>query len=104
MTATTERQKETDIRKQLSIDLCDNFTKRLNPAQKKETKIGAIIAIRNFVKESDVHDPILFSFLIDTICDPDKEVRELVVKVIKEIANQEIIELLQIKSQEMKDL
>ncbi len=100
MPTTKEKQAQTDIRKQLSIELCNNFIERLNPAQTKEIKIGAVIAIRNFIKESKFDDPFLFSYLVDTISDPDKEVREAVVKVIKEIKNLEIVELLEIKIQE----
>ena len=85
------------IREQLSIELCDNFTKRLDPRQTKEIKIGALIAIRNFIKESLVNDPIIYSFLVDTMLDPDKEVRRYVVSIIKEVINPEIKELLEIK-------
>ena len=93
-------EKLKEVRQKLSIDLCDNFICRLNPAQRKETKIGAIIAIRNLVKESHINDSIVFSFLVDTIVDPDKEIRNIVTKVIKEITNPEIVELLQIKLKE----
>ena len=93
-------EKLKEVRQKLSIELCDNFICRLNPAQKKETKTGALIAIRNLVKESHINDPIVFSFLVDTIVDPDKEIRNIVIKVIKEITNPEIIELLQIKLKE----
>lgn len=94
-----------DIRKRLSIELCNNFIKRLNLHQSKETKIGAIIAIKNFIKESQIDDPFLFSYLVDTILDPDKEVKHMVIKVIKDVstvsgAKKEITELLEIKSQE----
>ena len=108
MSASLENQKITDVRKRLSIELCDNFTKRLNPAQNKETKIGALIAIKNFIKESKIDDPILLSFLADTISDPDNEVRTYVIKTIKEIANngfikKEAVELLEIKMKEVSD-
>ena len=101
----TEKEKATELRKKLSIELCDNFSHRLNPAQSKETKISAIIAIKNFIKESKFDDPILLSFLTDTIADHDKKVRNLVIKVIKDVAEeklicQEITELLQIKLEE----
>ncbi|MBI3590266.1 MAG: HEAT repeat domain-containing protein [Candidatus Melainabacteria bacterium] len=101
MKTITQKEKNIDIREKLSIDLCDNFIKRLNPAQSKETKIGALIAIRNFIKESKIDDPFLFSYLVDTIADPSKEIRNIVIKVIKEISNPEIIELLEIKKQEV---
>ena len=93
-------EKLKEVRQKLSIELCDNFICRLNPAQKKGTKTGAIIAIRNLIKESQINDPIIYSFLVDTIVDPGKEIRTLVIKVIKEIVNPEIIELLQIKLKE----
>ena len=96
-------EKLKEVRQKLSIELCDNFICRLNLAQEKETKVGAIIAIRNLVKESQINDPIIFSFLVDTIVDPDKEVRSMVIKVIQEIVNSETIELLQIKLQEAND-
>ena len=100
MTIHSEKEKTIDTRKRLSIELCDNFTRRLNQAQSKEIKIGALIAVRNFIKESKIDDPILFSFLVDTISDPDKEIREWVFKIIKEVVNKEIVELLEIKLQE----
>ena len=103
MKTTTEKEKNIEIRKKLSIDLCDNFIKRLNTAQSKEIKIGALIAIRNFIKESKIDDPFLFSYLVDTIADPDKEIRNLVIKIIKEVSNPEIIELLEIKKQEISN-
>lgn len=103
--AISEKQKITNLRKQLSIELCNNFLRRLNPAQTRETKLGAVIAIRNFIKESKIDDPILMSCLVDTIIDPDKEVRQTVIKVIKDIVSdktvfKEIKELLEIKQQE----
>jgi len=100
MTIISEKQKITELRKKLSIELCENFTKRLNTQEKKEIKIGAIIAIRNFIKESKIDDPIIYSFLVDTITDPDKEVRDWVSKVIKEVKNLEILELLELKLKE----
>lgn len=100
MTTISEKQKVTEFRKKLSIELCENFTKRLNPQEKKEVKIGAIIAIRNLIKESKINDPIIYSFLVDTIIDPDNEVRNWVSKVIKDVKNPEIIELLELKLKE----
>ena len=100
MSTIKEKQTLTDTRKQLSIELCNNFIRRLNPNQSKEIKIGAIIAIRNFIKESKIDDPFLFSYLVDTMSDSDIEVRDTVTKVIKEVVNSEIIELLEIKIQE----
>ena len=105
MTVISEKQKEEEIRKRLSIEVCDNFIKRLNPLQKKEIKMGALIAIKNLIKESTINDPILYSFLVDTIVDPDKEVRNTVVKVIKDVGVDlyicpQIIELLEIKLKE----
>lgn len=96
----TQEQKTNELRKKLSIELCNNFIKRLNQAQSKEVKIGAIIAIRNFIKNSKIDDPFLFSYLVDTIVDRDREVRSWVIRVIKEIVNPEIIELLEIKLKE----
>ena len=81
--------------------MCDNFTQRLHPSQNREVKIGAIIAIRNFIKETHINDSILYNFLVDTIADPDKKVRELVFKVVKEVANHEIVELIEIKLKEL---
>lgn len=103
MAAISEKEELINLRKRLSIELCDNFTKRLNPLQKKEIKIGALIAIRNFIKNSKIDDPILYSFLVDTISDPDKDIRELVKEIIKEVENPEITELLEIKLKEVKD-
>ena len=103
MAAISEKEELINLRKRLSIELCDNFTKRLNPSQKKEIKIGALIAIRNFIKNSKIDDPILYSFLVDTISDPDKDIRELVKEIIKEVENPEITELLEIKLKEVKD-
>ncbi len=89
-----------ELRKKISIELCASFTKRLNPNQNFEIKAGAIIAIKNFIKESRIEDPILFSFLVDAIADPEKEIRKLAIKVIVEVANCEIVELLEIKLKE----
>lgn len=105
MATITEKQKDIDIRKRLSIELLDNFMRRLNPAQKYETKIAAIIAIRNFVIESKMDDPMLLNHLVDAIVDPDESIREILIKVIKEIIHEpnvkkEIIELLEIKQKE----
>lgn len=104
----SEKQKIANLRKQLSVELCDNFIRRLNPSQTKGTKLGAIIAIRNFIKESKIDDPILLSCLVDTITDPDVEVRQLVNKVIKDVIadpaiHQEITELLEIKLKEVNN-
>ncbi|MBI2996109.1 MAG: hypothetical protein HYY52_05320 [Candidatus Melainabacteria bacterium] len=100
-------EQEEDLRKRLSVELCDNFVHRLNPAQTKEIKIGALIAIKNLIKESKIYDSFLFNYLIDTIVDPDKLVREIVAKIIKDVVTnldvyQEIIELLEIKTNETK--
>ena len=103
MTIISNEEKTADLRKKLSIELCNNFIKRLNPAQSREVKISAIIAIKNLIKESKINDPFLFSYLVDTMVDPDKEIRDLVSRVIKEVVNPEIIELLEIKLQEAND-
>lgn len=111
MTTISEKEKLTELRKKLSLELCDNFTKRLNPFQKKEIKIGAIIAIKNFIKESKIDDPIIYSFLVDAITDHKKDVRGWVSKVIKDIGagfvsaqnlhfHKEITELLELKLKE----
>ena len=97
----TSEQKLNETRKKLSIELCDNFTTRLDPAQSNDIKLAAIIAIGNFIKESKIDDPILFSFLVDPIVDPDKEVRDLVIRIIKKVVNPDIVELLEIKLQEL---
>ncbi len=97
--ASEEKLKE--LREKLSIELCDNFISRLNPAQQKETKLGALIALRNFIKESKINDPIIFSFLVDAIIDPDKEIKTMVTRIVKEVKNAEIIELLQLKLNEV---
>ncbi len=98
-----DKKKVEDLRKKLSIELCDNFICRLDPSQRFETKIGAIIAIKNFIKESQIDDSILLSCLVDTLSDPDSKVREMVIRVIKEIVNHEIIELLEIKLNEISN-
>lgn len=103
MSIVSEKQKDNEVRKKLSIELCDNLIQRLNPNEQKQIKIGAIIAIRNFVKESKIDDSILLSCLIDTLADPDKEIRDWVIRVIKEIINPEVIELLEIKLEEVKE-
>ena len=100
-----EKQDTIDLRKKLSIELCNNFVKRLDPLQDKETKLGALIAIKNLIKESHIYDPFLFSYLVDTLIDPDKEIRDMVIRVIKDVGVEpsvypEIIELLEIKLQE----
>lgn len=81
--------------------MCDNFTQRLHPLQSREVKLGAIIAIRNFIKETHINDSILFNFLVDAIADPDKQVRDLVFKVVREVANHEIVELIEVKLKEL---
>ena len=93
----TQEEKIIETRKSLSIELCNNFIKRLHPEQKKEIKISAIIAIKNLIKESEVDDTILINCLVDTITDPNKEVRRWVIRTIKEVANPLITELLQSK-------
>lgn len=100
MQTSTNNKKEIDQRKKLSIELCENFTRRLNPLQSKELKIGALIAIKNFIKETKINDDILLSFLVDAIVDTDSEIRELVSKIIKEVKSNQIIELLEIKLNE----
>lgn len=95
------KQKNTDLRKKFSIDMCDNFTQRLAPHQSREVKLGALIAIRNFIKETHINDSILYSFLVDSIADPDKTVRDLVFKIVREVANHEIVELIEIKLKEL---
>ena len=101
MTPKSIKQKATDLRKRFSIEMCDNFTQRLNLSQNREVKLGAIIAIRNFIKETHINDSILFNFLVDAIADPDKKVRDLVFKVVREVANHEIVELIEIKLKEL---
>ena len=101
MTTKSLKQKTTDLRKRFSIEMCDNFTQRLASSQNREVKLGAIIAIRNFIKEAHINDSILFNFLVDTIADSDKKVRDLVFKVVREVANHEIIELIEIKLKEL---
>ena len=101
MTTKSLKQKTTDLRKRFSIELCDNFTQRLDSSQSREVKLSAIIAIRNFIKESHINDSILFSFLVDSIADPDKKVRDLVFKVVREVANHEIVELIELKLKEL---
>ena len=101
MTTKSIKQKTTDLRKRFSIEMCDNFTQRLDPSQSREIKLGALIAIRNFIKEARINDPILFSFLVDTIADPDKKVRDMVFKVVREVVNHEIVELIEIKLKEL---
>ncbi len=101
MTPKNTKQKNVDLRKKFSIEMCDNFTQRLAPHQSREIKLGAIIAIRNFIKESNINDSILYSFLVDSIADPDKKVRDNVFKVVREVANHEIVELIEIKLKEL---
>ena len=81
----------------LSIEVCENFTIRLNPNQKRKIKLGALIAIRNFITESEIKDPILYNFLTDTISDPDERVKNLAFKIIKEVSNPEITKILEEK-------
>jgi len=102
VTARNTKQKSTDLRKRFSIEMCDNFTQRLHPLQSREVKLGAIIALRNFIKETHINDSILFNFLVDAIADPDKKVRDLVFKVVREVANHEIVELIEVKLKELK--
>jgi len=59
--------------------------------------------IKNLIKETKINDPIIYNFLIDTIIDPDKEIRSLVKKIILEIACKEINDLLVLKSQELNE-
>lgn len=101
MAIKTQEEKTQELRKRLSIELCDNFIKRLNPNQSYDIKVGALIAIKNLIKESQISDPFLFSYLVDTIADPDKNIRDIVSVIIKEVANTEIIELLELKLNEI---
>ena len=95
------KEEEINSKKNLSIEVCDNLTTRLHPSQKREIKLGALIAIRNFIKESRIEDPILYNFLIDTIADPDKKVKDFVLKIIKEVSNQEMYQILHEKQIEL---
>ncbi len=101
MTNNSQEKINLDLRKKISIELCQSFTQRLDPNQTACVKSGAVIALKNFIKKSKIEDPIIYSFLVDTIVDPEKEVRDLVIKVIKEVVNSEIIELLEIKQKEI---
>ncbi len=103
MTFTLDKNESLELRKKFSIDLCDNFIKRLKPYQSKETKLNAIIAIRNLIKESKISDPILYSCLVDSIADTDEDVIKLVIRVIQEVINDDVIELLNIKLNELLD-
>ena len=85
MLGSNEKEIHSDLRKKLSIELCNNFVKRLNPMQDRETKLGALIAIKNLIKESHIYDPFLFSYLVDTMTDPDKEIRDMTKRVIKDV-------------------
>ena len=91
-----------NLNNNLSIEVCENFTVRLNPNQKREIKFGALIAIRNFIKESKIEDPILYNFLTDTISDPDETVKDFAFKIIGEVSNQEITKILEDKQTEAK--
>ena len=91
---TISEQKKEDVRKQISIELCENLIYRLHPAQKKETKIGALIALKNLIKETKINDPLIYNPLIDATRDPDNEIKTLATKIIEEIKNKEINELL----------
>lgn len=101
MKTTLKKQEPKELRKKFSIELCQSFISRLDPSQSQDIKINAIIAIKNYINESKIADPILYSFLVDSIVDPDKKIRDFVIRVIKEVANPEIIELLEIKEKEI---
>lgn len=106
MSFTLDKKESIELRKKLSLDICDNFIRRLKPYQSRETKLGALIAIRNLVKESKISDPILHSFLIDSITDADSEIVDMVNTITKEIIEDpivktDIIELLNLKSKEV---
>ena len=91
----------TEIRKKISIELCEDLTKRLNHSEKKEIKIGALIAIKNLILETKIEDPILDNCLADTITDNDPQVRHFVLRVIKEAKISHVLELLKIKYNEL---
>lgn len=95
-----QTKEEIDVRKKISIELCENLVYRLTPGQKKEIKFGALIAIKNLIKESKINDPILENCLVDAIT--DEEIKDMVTRIIKEVANPHIIELLEIKFEETK--
>ena len=88
---------------ELSIEFCDNFVRRLNPEQSLETKMLAVLALRNLIKNTGIRNSILYNFLVDSISSKEKELRIFVEKTIKEIANNEIIELLNMKLNEVND-
>lgn len=105
MSFALDKKESIELRKKLSLDICDNFIRRLKSYQSKETKLGALIAIRNLIKESKISDPILHSFLIDSITDPNSEIVTMVITITKEIivdplVKTDIIELLNLKSKE----
>lgn len=91
------------IRKKISIELCENLIYRLNSLQTKETKLSVLIGIKNLIKETKITDPILDNCLVDAITDEDKDIRIVVQKIIKEIKNPRIIELLKIKINEVNN-
>ena len=96
-------KEDINTRKKISIGLCENLIYRLNSSQLKETKLGALIGIKNLIKETKIADPILDNCLVDAITDKDKDIREMVKRIIKEVKNPHIVELLEIKMNEADD-
>ena len=96
-------KEDTNTRKKISVELCENLIYRLSPSQTKETKLGALIGIKNLIKETKITDPILDSCLVDIITDEDKNIREMVKRIIKEVKNPHIVELLELKINEVDD-
>ena len=103
MTFILDKKESKELRKKLSIELCDTFILRLKPYQAKKTKIGALIAIKNFIKESNLNDQIIYSCLVDSVLDEDKEITDMVLKILKEVINSDLEELLEMKLSEVKD-
>lgn len=99
------KTKTKDFREEISIEFCQDLIYRLKFNQSQTTKLGALIAIKNLVQETKVEDQIIFSTLVDALADPDKKIRELASKIIKEIKNSAIVELLETKKNEVsKDI
>lgn len=81
----------------LTIEFYESLTNRLDHEQNINVKLGALIAVKNLILYTQLHDHILYGLLIDSISDPEKEVQELAIKIINKVFNPEVKELLYIK-------
>lgn len=69
----------------LSIDFIDGLLQKLNPAENVKIKKATLLAIKNYIVNSNIDDPLLANCLMDNLTGQDKETLEYYSKIILEI-------------------